>query len=91
MSSFVLLLPKLILSVERLSSSDIPIAFKTGEGFVIPEPQADPFDNSIPLRSSLASRISLRLPGKEILISPGTLLLGSPLYTIDKFNSFIFS
>ena len=50
----------------------MPIALRTGEGFAKPEPQADPFDSSIPLRSSLASRISLRLPGKLILISPGT-------------------
>jgi len=41
-----------------------------------PDPHAEPLDTSIPSRSNSAKRISLLLPGKEVLTTPGTCFLG---------------
>ena len=69
----VLFLPKLILKVERLTSSLNPIALRTLEGLIFPELHAGPFETAISALSSLAIKILEFFPGKEILIKPGKL------------------
>ena len=44
-------------SVERFKSSSIPMALRVLDGFIIPEPHADPLDTEISNLSSLANKI----------------------------------
>ena len=44
-----------------------------------PEPHAEPLETSIPCLSSSANKISLLLPKKEALITPGAWFSGCPL------------
>ena len=63
--------PKLTLIVDLLISSLIPITFKTGDSPTVPDEHADPFETSIPFRSSLVKIISFLNPGIAKLQIPG--------------------
>ena len=54
----VLCFPALIRIDSKLFLSETPIAFKIGEGLIVPDEQADPFEIEIP---SLSRLINLML------------------------------
>ena len=70
-SSIVLCFPALILIDSKLCLSEIPIAFKTGEGLIVPDEQADPFEIAIPSLSRWINNRSLEIFGIVRFINPG--------------------
>lgn len=78
-SSMVLCFPALTRIDSKFFLSEIPIAFKTGEGLIVPEEQADPFEIAIPSLSRWINKRSLEIFGIVRLINPGRWFLLNPL------------
>ena len=71
-SSSVVVLPKLIRTTDRDSSSDSPMSLSTGLGTDLCEEQAEPADIMIPSADSALTRVSPLRPGVRIERMCGT-------------------
>ena len=85
----MLYLPALILTDSKLLLSLKPIAFNTGDGLIVPDEQADPFEIEIPSLSRLINKRSLGIFGIVRFTNPGSLLLSNPLKVISLCLSII--